>query len=236
MEPPAVLLSIHDVTPSTLPQVEELVELLCRKHLLPATLLIVPGHYWQPGQLDRLRQWVRQGFDLAGHGWAHKVSSKRGLYHRLHSWLISADAAEHLTLDQAEIENLLTRNHVWFTDHGLPAPDLYVPPAWAWGIAPSRLPAVRSFVMLETLRGIYIRSTQRHIRLPLVGFEADTSWRAAALRAWNSAQIRTASERRPLRLTIHPHDLRYLLVEDLKDWLDCGPECLRYHCLLSNWD
>ncbi len=59
--------------------------------------------------------------------------ARRSAYHRLHAALISRDVAEHLSRPAHELVALVHRCHGWFAAHGLPAPTLYVPPAWALG-------------------------------------------------------------------------------------------------------
>lgn len=220
------VLSLHDVMPETLSPVEDFLA-FCSDHAIPPmTLLVVPGRDWRDGQLDRLRELAGLGHELAAHGWLHRVGRPRGLYHRLHAALLSRNAAEHLALDGEGILALMRRSHAWFADHELPAPSLYVPPAWALGPVARRSLASLEFERIEVLHGILELRTARLHPLPLVGFEADSAFRAASLGVWNSGQAGLARGRgRALRISVHPHDLNLRLGGRLRALLQ---ECWRF--------
>jgi len=227
-----LLVSIHDVMPATLGRVERIFARLLDAGLSPVTLLVVPGTGWQHEHLDRLRELVAQGAELAGHGWWHEVRHVRGFKHRLHSALISRRAGEHLALSPREILRLMLKNHRWFARHALPAPGLYVPPAWAMGPIPRRFLDRLPFDRYETLAGVYDVNDQRFHRLPVAGFEADTAFRAVTVGAFNRlnrAWARTGG--RPLRLGIHPDDFELNLADELEAMLRTGGEPLSYSSL-----
>ncbi|HKL52761.1 MAG TPA: DUF2334 domain-containing protein, partial [Wenzhouxiangellaceae bacterium] len=98
-----LLVSIHDVMPTTLDRVERIFDRLVAARLLPVMLLVVPGAGWRREDLDRLRAMLDAGAQPAGHGWRHEARHVRGLKHILHSALISRRAAEHLALSRKEI-------------------------------------------------------------------------------------------------------------------------------------
>lgn len=217
------LFSIHDVMPSTLAETESIMTTLRRAGIRKVTLLVVPGTGWDDASLERLRSLHAGGADLAGHGWRHRVERVRGIGHWLHSVFISRDVAEHLALDRAGVIALMQECHDWFEASNLPAPALYVPPAWAMGRASrsdlDRLP----FRRYETLSGVYDADRRHFERTPMIGFEADTPFRALACRLWN--RLNLARRNRPLRFSIHPQDPGLLLGDDLarlveRDWTD----------------
>ncbi len=225
-----LLISIHDVMPATLDRTARIIDRLKLLNMNPVTLLVVPGTGWDPDTISQLRSWVGDGIELAGHGWKHRVDRIRGLRHRLHSVFISRDVAEHLALDRDAAVNLMQRCHRWFEDNGLPAPTLYVPPAWAMGDVPHASLDALPYRHYEVLTGVYT-ARQGFRRLPMVGFEADTRFRAWACRAWNSVNLRSAGTERPLRLSIHPDDPELLLGEDLEQLLVEGGNALAYNDL-----
>ncbi len=221
--PVKALISIHDVMPETLDQVDELLH-LCEQHqATPVTLLIVPGKAWQPADFDQLRAMLERGALLAGHGWQHKIDPKqlRGTA-RLHSLLLSRNVAEHLALPPAKIRSLILRCYNWFADHALPNPKLYVPPAWAMGRLShndlDRLP----FRYYETFFGIYDNLSRKFTYSPLTGYEADTNLRAITLTTWNHLNRTIARYHGPLRVGIHPFDLTYKLHTELTQTLGMG--------------
>jgi predicted deacetylase len=211
------LISIHDVTPETLGDVTELVAALEARGLAPLTLLVVPGRDWTPPAIERLRRWQQAGHQLAGHGWWHRAAPPRRLGHLLHATFISRACGEHLSLAAPDILTLMRHTHRWFADWDLQRPELYVPPAWALGRIESAALENQPFTQVETLRGVHDLTAGAFRPLPLLGFEADTPARAAALRLWNQSAGRRGAH---TRVAIHPADTRLRLRGDLARTLD----------------
>lgn len=224
--PQVAHLSIHDVAPHTLGKVGQMLARLQDWKTGPAMLLLIPGLNWTEEELATVRGWQSQGHVLAGHGWLHRISSYGGWYHRLHSWTLSRDVAEHLSLSEEGIVELITRCASWFTEHGFEVPEHYVPPAWAMGrVSKNRLQAL-PFQTYEFFGGVY-HAEQRHFyRCPLVGFEADTRLRALTCRWFNRLNLHKKSGEGPLRISLHPFDLDLFLKRDLEkvcSTIPCSP-------------
>ncbi len=222
---PAVV-SIHDVMPETLGRVLELIQLLDRHGIESCDLLVVPGCDWSADQIATLRALAEGGFRLAGHGWSHRIHRRSSIYHHLHSRLLSRDVAEHLSLSADEIVELISRCASWFDEHDLPRSRLYVPPAWALGAAPPQRLAGTGFQLFETLMGVLSAPSRRWLRLPLVGFEADTASRTLLLRALNHVNLALAhTTGQPVRVSLHPNDLRLRLRRQIGPLLiRCTPQ------------
>lgn len=203
----------------------------CRKNLL---LLIVPGLDWRKEQIACLRTWRQQGHILAGHGWLHQASGPRNLYHRIHGALISRNAAEHLSLSEPEIEDMIRRNFQWFADKDLGAPDYYVPPAWAMGRISRRRLRQLPYRFYETTSGLYDCRLNRFTCLPLTGYEADNFFREHSLRLWNQLNIIACSSRRPVRISIHPNDFSLRLAQSLRRHLKAVNQTVHYHALATD--
>lgn len=204
--------SIHDVSPDNFERVLNIIERLptpCRDHLI---LLVIPGLEWSTEKIAKLRTLQKQGCILAGHGWLHRCTHITGWYHKLHSCLVSRNVAEHLALSEQEIQTLLSNCHQWFVDHDLDAPEYYVPPAWAMGEVSRDALMQSPFRYFESSWGIYDAELNQFYYLPLIGFEADTPTRSVILRAWNKTnEWISRLLRKPLRVSIHPHDPELLL-------------------------
>ncbi len=208
--------SLHDVCADTFHLAETIVKRLSAAGVHPLCILIIPSGEWSAGQLNALRQWERDGHILAGHGWSHRSRPARTIHHRLHGLLFSRDAAEHLGRTSEEVREIVELSARWFASVGLTAPTLYVPPAWAIGDLPLGAFSQMPYQWVETLTGIYSVGANRFRRLPLLGFEADTRFRALVLRALNGFNRLVArATRRPIRVAVHPHDFDLLLAEDL---------------------
>lgn len=200
------ILSIHDVMPHTLDKVRAIIGCLDSKLRDNLILLVVPGQDWTPQQLKQLQQYQDAGICLAGHGWQHQSQDIRSFYHHLHALLLSRQAAEHLSLTEAEIFQLIQRCFQWFVEKQFKPPDLYVPPAWALGRISMQKLKQTSFRYFENTTGFIDAVKGKKKTLPLIGFEADTSLRKFSLIVSNSLNTALANTRRPLRISIHPDD------------------------------
>jgi len=228
----AYLVSIHDVMPETLDRVDEIVADMDANGWPPAILLVVPGRNWTADGLARLQQFAKRGHALAGHGWTHQIHRIRNTRHLAHSLLLSRRVAEHYTLDALGVDVLVRRCRRWFARHGLPEPELYVPPAWALGPVPAeRLARRGGYRFVETLGGIFDADRGKMLRLPVLGFEADTPLRAAFLKASNAWSLRQGRRVGAVRLAIHPQDRQLRLANDLKALIRRSPDTVDLHRL-----
>lgn len=229
------LISIHDLMPETMDRVQDILDWLRARSVPPVTLLVVPDKAWSPEGIDQLRRLAAAGHPLAAHGWRH-VTEPRRPWHRLHAALISRNVAEHLALDSPGIRQLMQQSHQWFGKHDLPAPKLYVPPAWALGKISRAHLAALPYPQIETTSGLLQRdpaSGYQMKKLPLTGYEADTTLRAAALRKWNRWQARSAEKTdRPLRISIHPDDFHLRLRDQLETQIDSVKNFISYDSLI----
>ena len=217
----SALISVHDVMPETRPHVDRILKRLEATPPEAIALLIVPGRAWTVDDLTWLQTLFANGYTLIGHGWHHECGQPRTLTHRMHSWMISNHAAEHLSLSEEAIIRLMGDCYAWLSGLGLGPTSIYVPPAWALGPISRDGIASTPFRYIETLRGVHDTRTGRWQRLPVVGFEADRPWRATAMRKLNQLNIGAALRRQsPLRIAIHPHDWHYPLADQLDALLD----------------
>lgn len=202
------ILSVHDVMPETLDRVDRIATLAEQSGCPRPTLLVVPGKDWTARDLDWIRRKSDAGFRLAGHGWIHRGPPARGLYHRVHGAVISSDQAEHLSRSRDESRAIVEKCYGWFRGARLPAPDLYVPPAWALGeltLADLRTLPFRHY---ETLAGFIDAATGVRQNVPLVGFEASGAVSAFGVRLSNSFNLALGRALdRPVRVCLHPSDL-----------------------------
>lgn len=218
---PRLIASIHDATAQSLPQVLQIVDLLRDRGIRNADVLVVCGCDWAPCQIDQLRRLADQGWALHGHGWTHRATASKNLRHRLHSWTISRNVAEHLSKNEREIAAIIQRTYDWFAENRLPSPSTYVPPAWAMGSINRKRLKTLPYRFYESLNGVYDSREDQFHRLSLLGFEADTRFRAAFLRLFNRINLwRSSRLGRTLRMAIHPEDLQLRLAGDLRRTID----------------
>ncbi|MBT8136307.1 MAG: polysaccharide deacetylase family protein [Gammaproteobacteria bacterium] len=227
MAEPVALVSVHDVMPQTMHAVRDIADWLDDEDIAPLTYLVVPGASWSDQQVEWLRSRQARGDQLAGHGWAHRAGPPRGIYDRLHRAFFSRGVAEHLALDESGIAALISRCFDWFAEANLEPPQLYVPPAWAMGGISRRYLNKLPFARYETLSGIYDSQTGHFDRVPLLGYEADTAFRAAFVRLSNTCN-RLLAARGRLRVSIHPQDLQLNLATDLRQTIGGLQQCSLY--------
>jgi len=170
---------------------------------------------------------------MAGHGWRHESVQKKTFRHKVHSAILSRNDAEHLSITSEEIRSIITRCFLWFKNVGLRSPRLYVPPAWAIGMIEQDALDELPFRIYELLTGVYDSESSFLYRLPLVGYEVNTRIKTVALQVSNLMNRSLAfCLRMPLRIAIHPFDLRLKLASDLKDILK-QPRCFMTYDDLS---
>jgi hypothetical protein len=136
-------------------------------------------------------------------------------------------------LDAEEIVQLVTRCAAWFEFHGLAAPKLYVPPAWALGELSLQGMQQLPFRMFESLAWLHFPIENWRRWLPLVGFEADTRFRKFALRVLNQMALHSAClSGRALRIAIHPYDQQLQLAQYMRRVLSLPMRVILYRDLL----
>lgn len=231
---PRALISLHDVMPHTLTDVRATLQLLATLGIHRVALLVVPGVRWPGRDLEVLRALDAEGHELVAHGWQHEASPSR-LLHRLHAVLISRNAAEHLALNPDDIARLMCRSRRWFEANCLQVPDTYIPPAWALGGISRSNMASLPYSRIETLSGVHVRQSDGSFylrRMPLLGFEADSTARVFFLTQWNRLQLRLSRRAGiPPRIALHPADHRLLLGEQLRAVLALGWSNIPYRHL-----
>lgn len=229
------IVSVHDVMPETLPEIQTVLKKLESLAVAPVTILVVPGKDWSTSQIDWLREQQRHGVVIAGHGWRHSVTERSTLYHKLHGLFLSRMVAEHLSLDEQQIVDLIDRCYRWFIDHGFDAPPLYVPPAWAMGKIQNKTLDTLPFELYENFAGVYRAGETDFTRLPLTGYEADNALRTPILAGWNLYNEERARRlQQPLRITIHPRDLSLRLSRQIDGQLSRVKTFLDYQQVFAS--
>ena len=71
------------------------------------------------------------------------------------------------------------------------------------------------FRYYEFFSGIYDAKLNCFERIPMVGYEADTWYRAPFVALWNRMNFLAARHQQRLRFCIHPNDFELLLQRDL---------------------
>ena len=137
---PRLVVAIHDVAPSTLPEVRWLLGTLDGMGVRPRVLLAIPDEGGsgdlraRPEVADLLREEARRGSEIVQHGCQHRVDGRlRGpLSRRGRAMLFAPQDAEFLSLDRGAAIERLRRGHAILVDLDLDVRG-FCAPAWLAG-------------------------------------------------------------------------------------------------------
>ncbi|MGM0418487.1 MAG: polysaccharide deacetylase family protein [Thermodesulfobacteriota bacterium] len=215
MKTKKAIVSVHDVMPENLTRIKTITDFLTKRGVFEITLLIVPGKNWSKDQINQLKKFSKSGFNLAGHGWMHIIKRKESFFHKFHSKLISRNEAEHLSLSNREIIDIIKKSYDWFKENGIEPPELYVPPAWAAGAVSKQDLKKLPYRFYEFHTGVFDSYKSKFYFLPIAGYMADTPARKKFIKIFNRLNI-SSSFINPVRIGIHPDDLNLGLAKDLE--------------------
>ena len=217
--------SIHDATPQNLDDIESIIQILQNQFdINKICILVIPGLNWNEIQLQRLRSWQKDGLEIAAHGWNHKAQDKKSFYHKIHSILMSANCAEHLSKKRQEIVKIIRHSYNWFIINDFKKPLLYVPPAWALGKITKQDLDRLAFTHYECTTGMV--HNKKYCFLPLLGFKEKTYIGAMLRRFFNSLNYFMAYFTGSIRIAIHPKDFTLYLKKDIEKYLSRSSEAV----------
>ena len=209
----ALVVSIHDVAPTTRPISEKILTELARRGVRVSSLLVIPNYHRRGISMDDrdFVQWLRDleagGHEIVIHGYFHQRPRRRSETPRarLITRSYTRDEGEFYDLPYEEALERITRARAEFTAAGL-KPRGFIAPAWLLGKEAERAAAdgeMEYTTRLTTVRDL--RTAQTFASRSLV-YSVRSSWRRATSLAWNGALARLMSEAPLLRLGLHPPD------------------------------
>jgi predicted deacetylase len=212
----SLVVSIHDVAPSTRETTEKIVAELARCGVRACSLLVVPDHH-HGGLFTQDRQlvsWLRdleaQGHEIVIHGYFHHRPRRDGesLRDRFITQIYTRDEGEFYDLPYDEALQRITRAHELFRNAGL-SPRGFVAPAWLLSAEGERAARDAGLEYTTRLRTIVdLRSREIFPARSLV-YSVQSQWRRTASLAWNAILARVLKENQLVRLSIHPPDHIY---------------------------
>lgn len=238
-----LLVSIHDVTPALMPQVESLWS-LCRERGVTPALLVVPDWHgaWPLTQHPEFVSWLRareaDGAETILHGERHdEVGSPRTIADAVRAFGRTNGEAEFLTLDLARAAERIERGLGLLRSYRL-HPVAFIPPAWLMR---------RDTIVACQRAGLGV--TEDDGALYLLGADVErvsspvVRWSGRApVRAWASvavARARWHAQRGAgiVRIAFHPSDLDHpatarSAARELDRWCAAGA-LIRYGTLQS---
>lgn len=210
---PALLVSIHDVSPLTLEQSRWAVDLalLAGVPVSALTILVIPRHEDRTaidedaGACAWLAKLASDGADLVMHGYTHRMTgrchSPQGL---LWAHGFARGQGEFYRSDTSDTKMRLNRGRAILRRAGLErATTRFVPPAWLLSRQAREVIRGEGFDFHEELGGI-IANNCLHARR-LVGWGSLTAVEAHATSWWAAIQRRRSAK--DTRFAIHPADM-----------------------------
>ena len=211
-----LVVSLHDVAPSTQPIVDKIISELSAKGIRHCSLLVVPDYHHQGASMkDRqFVSWLRNleaaGHEIIIHGYFHERPrrTRESVLEKLITQFYTQGEGEFYDVGYDEAFRRIKTARDEFQAAGL-KPRGFVAPAWLLSSEAER--AARDAEMEYTTRLRIVRdlrSGETFSARSLV-YSVRNGWRRAVSLAWNAALSRLLKDRPLIRLSIHPPDFSH---------------------------
>ena len=209
----SLVVSVHDVAPTTRPRVEEIVAELGHHGVHVCSLLVVPN-YHHHGCFTEDRAFVRwlqeleeKGHEIVIHGYFHERPTRNGenVHEKFFTRLYTKGEGEFYDLEYDEALRRICRAREEFTAAGL-TPRGFIAPAWLLGPAAERAAADAEMEYTTRLTGVRDLRSGEEYRARTLAYSVRSGWRRTASLAWNTALARHLAGSRLARISIHPPD------------------------------
>ncbi|HEX3693768.1 MAG TPA: DUF2334 domain-containing protein [Polyangia bacterium] len=211
--PPALLISLHDVSPLTLEACQRAYALLADAGVQPGqlTAFVIPFHEGKVRVDEHAEtvRWLRTvadaGVDLVMHGLTHQMIGRAwtpGGFARAH--VFARGQGEFFLCDEGDARRRLDEGAAILRRAGLAtATRAFIPPAWLLSPAAERAVAAAGFDYVERFDGIVIGDEKRARRV--IGWGSLSALEARATAIYAALQARSAAV--DTRLAVHPVDV-----------------------------
>jgi hypothetical protein len=211
-----LVVSIHDVAPSTRSAAEKILKELARHHVDVCSLLVVPNYHHQ-GEATADRNFVRwlrdleaDGHEIVIHGYYHQrpTTGSEGVRGRLVTGYYTAGEGEFYDLEYAEALQRITRARDEFIAAGL-KPRGFIAPAWLLGRDAERAAVDAEMEYTTRLTSVLDLRTGDRFRSRSMVYSVRSAWRRRVSRGWNRGLFFVQTHRPLVRLAVHPPDASY---------------------------
>lgn len=212
----ALVVSIHDVSPHTRAECEEIGAQLSEMGLQTLSWLVVPDHHRRGSFLEDadfcawLCDLAAAEHEIVIHGYHHLREPRAGeslvakFIHRIYT----AGEGEFHDMDRETALALVTQAQAEFGELGI-KPEGFIAPAWL--LSEDAEEALKDAGIQYTTRLRHVRDLQSgrtHESQSLV-WSSRSGWRRAASLLWNRTLFRRLPDNPLLRIAIHPDDVRH---------------------------
>jgi predicted deacetylase len=211
-----LVVSIHDVAPSTQPIVDKIISELSAKGVRHCSLLVVPDYHHQGTSMQdrQFVSWLRTleaaGSEIVIHGYFHERPPRvhESFPEKFVTQFYTQGEGEFYDLGYDEAFRRIKTARDEFVANGL-KPRGFVAPAWLLsgeGERAARDAEMEYTTRLRTVRDL--RSGETFAARSLV-YSVRNGWRRMTSLAWNAALSRALESKPLLRLSIHPPDFSH---------------------------
>jgi hypothetical protein len=211
-----LIVSIHDVAPSTQPVVDKIIFELTQKGVRHCSLLVVPDYHRQGASMQdrQFVSWLRNleaaGNEIVVHGYFHERprQTRESFLEKLVTQFYTQGEGEFYDLAYDDAFRRIKTARDEFVTNGL-TPRGFVAPAWLLSSEGER--AARDADMEYTTRLRTVRDLRSGETFPArsLVYSVRNGWRRAVSLAWNAALSRALESKPLLRLSIHPADFSH---------------------------
>ncbi|HEY3662702.1 MAG TPA: polysaccharide deacetylase family protein [Chthoniobacterales bacterium] len=210
----ALVVSIHDVAPSTREKTEQILAHLAQHRVEVCSLLVVPDYHHEglsladPDFCSWLLEMARTGHEIVIHGFFHQRSRRPGedTQSKLITRFYTADEGEFYDLGYGEALRRISLARDDFERHGF-RPRGFIAPAWLLGAEAERAAIDAGMSYTTTLRTVRDFALKRTVLSQSLVYSVRSGWRRTMSLAWNRSLSRRLASNPLLRLGIHPPDL-----------------------------
>ncbi len=212
----ALVVSIHDVAPSTREKLERILADLKRHRVSACSLLVVPNYHRRgrsladPDFCSRLHELEASGHEIVIHGFFHERTRQpnESVRAKILTRILTADEGEFFDLNYPDALHLIREARHDFEAHGF-RPCGFIAPAWLLGAEAERAVIDACIDYTTTLRMVHDFAGGRTFTSQSLVYSVRSGWRRTISLAWNRLLFRHQTSNPLLRLSIHPPDIAY---------------------------
>jgi predicted deacetylase len=217
MSAPSLIVSIHDVSPSTRDSATFILSALARIGIRRVSLLVVPDHHHRgnitadPAFGSWLRELVAAGHEPVLHGYAHRRERRTGesAHTRLFTRFYTADEGEFFDIGFDDARALLARGRDELAQCAGVIPTGFIAPAWLLSRAGEDAARDLGFAYTTRLKSISDLVSRRRYRSQSLCWSVRGQWRRTTSLSWNRLLFQALRRKSLLRISIHPPDLAH---------------------------
>ena len=208
-----LVVSIHDVSPSTRPVVMQIMPELARRGVRVCSLLVVPDYHHQGASMrdrpfvDWLRELEAAGHEIVVHGYFHERPRRgdEGFFEKFVTQIYTNGEGEFYDLSYDEALRRIKTAREEFCASGL-KPRGFVAPAWLLSTQAERAARDAEMEYTTRLRSILDLRSRETFAARSIVYSVRNRWRRTTSLVWNAALARALQPNPLLRVSIHPAD------------------------------